>query len=113
MPERFSKRFKIAIFLFDNLHVSHFCFLATQKRTGEACGPSDTCAGGGRCLTNCCHPDLAKPENVAVCKPDGWMGRCKTGYANYGGGCTPGTKEVHRYHNLAKNSRQVAPEGYA
>ena len=64
--------------------------------TGEVCSPEDTCAYNGRCLSRCCQPNIAKPDNVAECNQDGWMASCKSGYEWVPGiGCDMVPGKVH------------------
>ena len=72
------------------------CANVTVIATGEVCSPEDTCAYNGRCLSRCCQPNVAKPDNVAECNQDGWMASCKSGYERVPGiGCDMVPGKVH------------------
>ena len=74
------------------MFMTHFCLSGIQqamKAIGDVCDPEDTCAYDGRCLSRCCHPHLAMPDNVAECDQEGWQAKCKSGHEWVSGkGCT-------------------------
>ena len=57
--------------------------------TGDLCCPGDACADNGICLTRCCSPWNAMPDNTAECNESGWTKTCKEGFEYVKGiGCT-------------------------